>query len=93
MKERKLLACHIRLATILRRWRSTEPEALLKVGWRTGPSELGITGSAISDCSSAMEGIKAANSVFGTPSATVEFVGALSDCGADGHLLSILLES
>ena len=84
MKERKLLAFRVRLASILRWWRSTEPDALLKVGRRTGPSELGIASSTISDCSSTVEGIKAANSACGTPSATVEFTGALSDCRAGG---------
>ena len=84
VNERKLLAYRVRLATILRRWRSTETDALLKGVRRTGPSELGIASSTISDCSSTVKGIKAANSACGTPSATVEFTGALSDCRAGG---------
>ena len=47
VKERKLLKCRVRLVAILRRLCCTGPEALLKVGRRTGASKLGIAGSAI----------------------------------------------
>ena len=48
LKGRLLLVGHV-LATILWRWRRTGPEAVLKVTWRTGPSELSIAGSAVFD--------------------------------------------
>ena len=48
LKGRLLLTARV-LAAILWRWRRTGPEAVLKVTRRTGPSELGIAGSAILD--------------------------------------------
>ena len=48
LKGRLLLMGHV-LAAILWQWRRTGPEAVLKVTWRTGPSELSIAGSAILD--------------------------------------------
>ena len=48
LKGRLLLMGHV-LAAILWRWRRTGHEAVLKVTWRTGPSELSIAGSAILD--------------------------------------------
>ena len=48
VKGRLLLTGRV-LAAILWRWRRTGPEAVLKVTWRTGLSELSIAGSAVFD--------------------------------------------
>ena len=48
LKGRLLLVGHV-LAAMFWRWRRTGPEAVLKVIWRTGPSELSIAGSAVLD--------------------------------------------